>query len=1123
MANKKKPPSGLTLTRSKNKFTAGWVMTVKKYKQGQNAKRIIMVNGTPDEYTFTKIEVPGTATSVSFDLDPNKYYPITEDSILESVEFRIRGKIKKGTNEKKVFTDWVTLTKPVLPPAEPEITHGQTSGYSTTFTIDLLKHVNENTGDSFYWGTHYEHRSVLRLNENEQKAEDIPEEAWSEITRQPITDPVTEQDATSIPIVITESAESIQQITEADNAVRWLQSRVLGPGGASKWFSDHITYSKPKPVTNTKATAMTNSRNGYDCAVSWTYTNTVNYPVDTIKIEYSFATPNADMSPSSPSWSEAVIGGDNTITPKYIPGVDTYDTNVSFEITDTPGSSDQILYIRVNTIHNSITTPGDYCICTDANGETPTFEEVLGKPSDLEVTQGVGNLISVTVTNNSSVEDTFLVIRYLYEDGSYEDIGIQETGGNTQSFTITTETPPDYTGRYGIGVYAAVGSYTGTVIGTDPTYTVYTITSTFKSNLEIYGGEIPLPPENITLDHLGDGNVRVQWDWKWTDADSAEIAWSDYAEALNSTDQPSSYIVSNSQGNSVIVRGLELGKTWYFWVRLIKVNTASIWSDRKYKSLSSAPNKPTLTVTNDYVTMADLVTANWAFVSTDQTEQQSAQIYECTVDGDSVTYDRLLAQIPNEEQTNPTTQYITLDPNELGWSSGNKYYLSVVTTSESGLTSEYSSPVSVTVVDPISCSITESSLLPSATDYDPNTSYSVGDYTIQRVTGPDDEEVSILYKCVADTTGEWDQDDWIQDENQLFQELRTLGTNGNEFVISPSAVGNIVTSTIVITRASNYFVDRPDGGTYGGYAGETILQMSHEGLGDFVITQDDLYGYLDDGAYYRLTLRVVDNYGQFASSSYIFRVSWTHQAVEPEATVEVDKDNMAVKIHLSDLENVEDGDVCDIYRISADKITMLYPNAIFGETYVDPYPTIGDQGGHRIVYRTYNGDYITSEGSPAWIDLQAEEGDYVESMSHLIDFDDDQLEVLLNVDMSNAWAKDFQSTKYLGGSTHGDWNVGVSRTGSMSTNIMTNDQDTMATIRALAMYEGICHVRTKDGLNYMADVQVNESIPFTSYNDPNGQTTKVGNYSLNITQIDSSMVDGLTLEEWEEMIEDEEE
>lgn len=1116
---KSKAPSGLTLTRSKEKFTAGWVIPVKKYAKGQKAERIITVNGVPETIQFTKIEVPATATSANFELNPNQYYPTAEDRILESVAFRIQGK----TNKKQKWSDWSEIIKPVLPPAEPEITHDQTTGYSTVFTIDAIKHVNDNTADSIYWGTHIEHRSVLRINENEQTADDIPEEAWSEITRKPIIDPITEQDTTSIPIVITESSADIDRITVASNAVRWLQSRILGPGGASKWFSDHIAYSKPKPATNTKATAMTNTRGGYDCNVSWTYTNTVNYPVDTIKIEYSFATPNADMSPSSPSWSEAVIGGDNTITPKYFAGTDTYDTNVSFEITDTPGSLDQILYIRVVTIHNNISTPGDYCVCTDANGETPTFEEVLTKPSGLSVETGVGNLISVTVTNNSSVEDTFLVIRYLYEDGSYEDIGIQETSGNTQEFSITTEVPPDYTGRYGIGVYAAVGSYTGTQIGEDPKYTVYTITTTFKSNIEIYGGEIPVPPENITLEHLGDGNVRVQWDWKWTDADSAEIAWSDYSEALNSTDQPSSYIVSNSQGNSIIVRGLELGKTWYFWVRLIKVNTASIWSDRKYKSLSSAPNQPVLSLTNDYVTMDDLVTANWAFISTDQTEQQSAQIYECTVNGSAVTYDRLIAQIPNEEQTNPTTQYVTLDPNDLGWSAGNKYYLSVVTTSESGLTSEYSAPVSVTVVDPISCFIASSTLTPSASDYNPEESYSVGDYTIRRIIGPDDDEVSILYKCVNDTTGEWSQDDWIQDENQLFQELNSIGFEGDELVVTPSASGNIVSSTIIITRASNYFVERPDGGTYGGYAGETILQMTHEGLGAFTITQNDLYGYLDDGAYYRLTLRVTDNYGQTASASYIFRVAWSHQAVEPEATVEVDSENMAVKISIANLENVEAGDVCDIYRISAGGINLLYPNAQFGETYVDPYPTIGEHGGHRIVYKTYNGDYITADGSPAWIDLQSEEGDYVDSMAHLIDFDTEQLEVMLNVDMSNAWAKDFQSTKYLGGSTHGDWNVGVSRTGSISTNIMTNDQETMDVIRSLAIYEGICHVRTKDGYNYMADVQVNESIPFTSYNDPNGQVTKVGSYSLNITQIDSSMVDGLTLEDWEEEIEGDEE
>ena len=112
--------------------------------------------------------------------------------------------------------------------------------------------------------------------------------------------------------------------------------------------------------------------------------------------------------------------------------------------------------------------------------------------------------------------------------------------------------------------------------------------------MEDFGGYIPLPPSNVQTNHLGDGNVMVTWDWKWSEADSAEVAWSDYSDALDSTEPPSTYVVTNNKANKLIVRNLELGKTWCFWVRLVKGDNASMWSNIKYESLTSSPNVPSL-------------------------------------------------------------------------------------------------------------------------------------------------------------------------------------------------------------------------------------------------------------------------------------------------------------------------------------------------------------------------------------------------------------------------------------------------------------------------------------------------------------------------------------------------
>jgi hypothetical protein len=62
-------------------------------------------------------------------------------------------------------------------------------------------------------------------------------------------------------------------------------------------------------------------------------------------------------------------------------------------------------------------------------------------------------------------------------------------------------------------------------------------------------------------------------------------------------------------------------------------------------------------------------------------------------------------------------------------------------------------------------------------------------------------------------------------------------------------------------------------------------------------------------------------------------------------------------------------------------------------------------------------------------------------------------------------------------------------------------------MRRLATHTGICHVRTKDGSSYAADVQVSES-----YSMSDGH--KLASFSLSITRVDPEELDGMTLAEW---------
>ena len=200
---------------------------------------------------------------------------------------------------------------------------------------------------------------------------------------------------------------------------------------------------------------------------------------------------------------------------------------------------------------------------------------------------------------------------------------------------------------------------------------------------------------------------------------------------------------------------------------------------------------------------------------------------------------------------------------------------------------------------------------------------------------------------------------------------------------------------------------------------------------------------------------------------------------------------------------VQTGDVIDIYRLSADKPELIIEGGAYGTTYVDPYPTLGENGGHRIVARTKNGDYITSDNKPAWIDVPTNVDEY----SIIIDFDGRKVLLPYDIGLSNKWTKDFRVTNYLGGSQQGDWNAVVGRTGTFTTNLISDfDADTIEDMRALARHNGICHVRTPDGSSFAADIQVSENKTYSNWD--------IVGFTLTVTRIDPETLDGVTLGEW---------
>lgn len=560
---------------------------------------------------------------------------------------------------------------------------------------------------------------------------------------------------------------------------------------------------------------------------------------------------------------------------------------------------------------------------------------------------------------------------------------------------------------------------------------------------------VPKAPANVKLDY--DGNkLTASWEWTWEDADSVELSWSGDKSAWDSTEEPEKYVIDR-QVKSWSIKGLEAGKTYYVRVRLIdsEENLEGPYSDKKSIKLSMPPQKPVLKLSNGIITGNGKVTASWNYQSGDGTEQAYAEIRTKT--GETIST-KAIAHVESD-------QHITMYAKDMGWQTGSSYQLILRVKSGSGEFSDYSDPVSVEVAPKPQASITSTSL--------------------QHITVTED----------GVTRG--------------VDALTVM-----PFAVTVAGAKEYGTTEVAIERAEDYHEERPDEETINGFLGETVFQTSFTGEGSVNISNDDLYGYLDDGAAYYLVVTVSDSLGQSSTVKKYFEVHWSHQAIMPRGTAVVE--GMIAKITPIAPSGTAQGDYCDIYRLSVDKPVLIYPNASFGETYVDPYPAIGEHGGHRIVFRTKNGDYITSSNQFAWLDLGEDDGDILDIDQSVIDFDLDSVFMAYNMELSSSWKKDFRLTKYLGGSVQGDWDAAVERNSTIkAVGITYQDQEMIKAMRRLAEHTGICHIRTVDGSSYAADVQVSES----SSHDTAG---KIATFDITITRVDPEGYDGLTLEAWEE-------
>ena len=827
------------------------------------------------------------------------------------------------------------------------------------------------------------------------------------------------------------------------------------PGGGVPSYAKRI-FAIPNEARNVKANA-TRLENGagYRVRVQWTADESKSRPIDSVSLEYALATPNSSHTdvngvrkvtlsiPNISSWTSAVTLGNSTTKNGNTSGA-TFVINGDIDV-------DKCIFVRVVTKYETKTNPSEIVMVEGGYG-------ALSAPTRLSATIST-TTASVTVTNASAVTESIVGIYYRSDINPQEKlVGVWEAG-RTAALSLTL--PDEGATQVSLGARTFVASYSPIVEGAND----YALSDIVMQSPSIVWDSrpVPAPPSNITLTSPKTGVVRITWDWTWTDANGVEISWADHEDAWESTEGPTTYTIPDRRASAWNVAGLSVG-VWYFRVRLFKNNedaeSFGTYSAIHSIKLASTPATPVLTISPTIVPPNGSFSCYWAFSATEGDEQVQADICEASLDeSGTVTYGSVIAIARNE-------QFKTLNVADLGWSAGSTHYLAVKVITASGEQSEnWSIPKPIRILQPVTAQITSTSL----------------------------RNITILGRT-------------------------QLSLTDMPLTISGTGAGEGGSMTYILERAASYHLTRPDENDINGFEGETIAIIqkaadNSEGGSakfDVSIDLDDLIGPLDDGAAYNLIVTAKDSYGQASEPVYKpFEVHWDHQAVIPSATIEVDNENLVTLITpIQPSSGYAEGDVCDIYRLSSDKPELIIANAEFGTKYVDLYPTLGSSGGHRIVYKTANGDYITENNELAWVDYTHDNGDILNRFATIIDFGNDRAILPYDLSLSNKWSKDFTQTKYLGGSIEGDWNPGVERDLSVKTRVaVKEDFDLIETMRRLALYSGVCHVRTPDGSSFDANIDVNEDREEKKIN-------MVATFSLDITRVDASGFGGIEYSKW---------
>lgn len=864
----------------------------------------------------------------------------------------------------------------------------------------------------------------------------------------------------------------VKNIGPAGEVISTAYYHYIGLAPIASWQATPVTYS-----TRSSYYDMTYNYNLPDWGASTTY-------IDDIVPQYFIGTPLANMDcPGNAGWTDGASSNVQNGKTGY---------NSKITTSDLIGD-DECLWARIKTIHDSQDSYSSAYRIITGRLTAPTATISVNTPTASGFTVTVNNINAGT-----SVPGAYLQV-FLERNstaGKYELLGTIANGASEGTVTSSL----DITGETGYAIHVRNVTADGKSMTSD--YISYKTT-------------MPLEPTFETLTATTTpGKVHLSWTHNWTAATGTVIAWTTDPDNWMSNDDPEQYEIHENV-KEWFITGLNTGIKWYFRVRSMRedgdnVNYSS-WSEDKTIDLASAPAVSTLYLSEQAITEDGMVTAYWSYATTDGTSQSAGNVVIAEYDdeNDQWTYGESVGSTSN-------AQHIDIYAKDHNWTNGSIVYLALQTRASSGGSSDYSTPVPLTICAKPTVSMTCDDLEETETlteyflgDGETDTFLCASNMTATPIVTVDETAVTVSsYSGSSVTLASAPEEGSEVDVTYITDDTPILEAIPFTVTVETENAKNFI---LAIERAEDYPMTLPDDTETVGAAGETVYLKndSAQATNTISIYPEDLMGRLDDTAYYDLVATVEDEYGQTDEARIRFRVHWAHQAWMPSATFETDTQEYIAKITPVAGEDYTAGDTCDIYRMSTDKPELIVAGGVFGTQYVDPYPAFGEFSGYKVVTITANDDFITPDNLIAQYDTTDDDESTYEQLNPealVIDFGDQRIELPYDITLNNSWTKDFNRTTYLGGSVVGDHNASITRDLSASTVLVRNkDEETANDMRALSNYAGICHVRTPEGSSFAADIQVTEDMSF--------DTRKIS-YNLKISKVDPVGYDGMTAEEW---------